>query len=1770
MKFLAAFLLVVASVHANSLNYYGWIPGKETLFQYESQVLLGIPEIKESHFAGVKLSSKVRVQAYSDYSLRVKIEEPRFITLNGEVKLSENGRLIREQSPESSKQEVIPERFRQYLEQPFLVYLKSGVVESFLVAQEEPVSVTNLKKAVLAQIQLDVAGTRRSQIEVNHIQLPLNEEGQVSEHISYFTTSEETVEGECLTEYTIHKLPQWKINEMEEAWTKEELSIKGLELSSTKLASETLMGMEQCQGKPYFMITKSVNFDQCKNRPVFQMWTNLASNCDVTKASCKTTMTHSSTTNTYICGDLNAFVIRKIAHITGRQISPLGFKTEEETVSMTKINLELLNIKSITQRLPVSANTRTIKSLVYSYPEEIKSQESVLDTEIISQTEAVLGIRPVLPQPGLTEAPARVLPITMPKEQIVPQVYEQLKKMAREVYESPESDASKSDLAGTLSRITMYMRLLSLSELEELDRKVMQESLSGYKTIEKIYYDTLALVGTNPSSMLVIKKVMSGSLPTPLLSTMVAKTLRSVRYPTKELIAEFVKMVKSHTVMSNKQLFTTSILNLSNLFYRAYVNPTTMATSFPTKVFGIFGTKDSSVLVDEYIPFLVEQLESHPRAYLRLVVISSLGKLGHIKALKPMLTVTEAPRSVAIYSLKRIAKLYPSEVRPILMSIITNPVEAQDVRIAAVSVLPFTNPSIAELQTLSIRSWFEPSRQVSSFIYSTLKSLAATEIPTLKAVGLKAKTVLPLIKPEIVAIHRSHNINLSTIVEYLNTITSNQFMLVNSKESLVPHHAIFKTKVYGPALTEFGSISFAAYTNGMDTLIEKYLPYIGYATKMSPAVQRQLEQITQELRLKAKEIPTPEAFIQQSVFGIESATFIDSEFVLEALDELSRQLEQQHSFEFTYVSANQIMETTDYGFSAAGLPLMMLSSAPTLVAIKGSVRTESVSPRELLPKITAKVIPVINGKLQSAFGVVSPFTAELIATGVEMSLHSSIPVEVEGIVSRGQLEVTLRTPHEVERSGRETEMLHGFVLPFTVKQNLLSIKPLTQSSSLKKIVSPSLRSPIEIPVGKSLGLSGRILFESDAKFVDMSSYIQKLAQHSPASFLTVGIIPSSLRWSSTKLQYFPAKSETKEINVILRLTTKGLSHSFSSGQINESELQSFPAILETLSKLEGPTSSASVVEIIASSKGRFESKTIKTAVVVGKKSQEESESNIVQTFGAIGYLPTTGPAYNIRYEGSIVLPKLMHKWNIENLIQESIKMIYDGTLVLAQPRGEEIKVNMKTNLIKTELLKRSIMESPEYKKCVADIHLGYKLSPMCMIVRQQAASMDKVELTVEIPKVISRSSVVTFLVDLLKSISIGQIQYGSSEQLSVHGPLDVVKIEAIADRVSEVAQVKIVSPLSTMKIGNIRLLGLTKNIFPLSVHSPVSTLLPMKLSGSEIPAACRVEPRTVTTFDNKTVSYKINDCEHVLVVDSTKALPLAVLTRTLPQQKKMVKVLSGMMEVVLTPVSSGMDIKVNGAHVNLKQGSTFVQKSVLIKRFVDNVYLVNIPNQSLTVLTDGVSVEVVAPQVLKSRAAGLCGDMNGEISADLKTPRMCIMKPKLAALSYMLNKSGSSSLFPTCSGIPSEVREEFERESRKCTKEQIIPTPVMKLYERISSLNMPTISAHVVEKQLSQVCISKQMLKVCSSQSSSTLVPGVSMTGRLMSKPLSIKPKSVEFVCIERPSTIAHSLVNRALAGESLNMELNQLPIAYRKVEFEPVVCSESSVEQEPISSIFE
>merc|ERR1712168_575069 len=376
------------------------------------------------------------------------------------------------------------------------------------------------------------------------------------------------------------------------------------------------------------------------------------------------------------------------------------------------------------------------------------------------------------------------------------------------------------------------------------------------------------------------------------------------------------------------------------------------------------------------------------------------------------------------------------------------------------------------------------------------------------------------------------------------------------------------------------------------------------------------------------------------------------------------------------------------------------------------------------------------------------------------------------------------------------------------------------------------------------------------------------------------------------------------------------------------------------------------------------------------------------------------------------------------------------------------------------------------------------------------------------------------------------------------------------------------TPTREVILRNIRFMGFTRFFLPATALRNTAEVAALKLTGDRIPATCRVEPSYVRTFDNMTVPCKINDCEHVLLMDGSRHAPIAVTTRTVvlssgvtsggqgpdicghscylnspvQSQRKIVKILSGISEVEMIPTSAGlMKVTLNGEELTLPTvGEQLIKRDqegrifLIVQRFQDAVF-VHLPQQMLKVLSNGSVIEVVAPQLLKSRAVGLCGDMNGERSADLRTPPMCVLRPRLAALSFMLNKSGTEAGFERCSGLPAALKEEFVRESTKCPRMEVIPTPVSMLFEHISILNIPTGMHHIVDKQSNQLCISKQMVKTC------------------LSKPLSIKQKSVEFVCVPHPSIKARSLEKSALAGESLFQEVSQLPTIFRRVQFEPV-----------------
>ena len=71
---------------SSSTSFYGWAPNHEFTYRFESQVLTGIPDIK-NQYSGLKLTSEVLVQTKSDFSLIVKFLNPKFVVVNQELQV---------------------------------------------------------------------------------------------------------------------------------------------------------------------------------------------------------------------------------------------------------------------------------------------------------------------------------------------------------------------------------------------------------------------------------------------------------------------------------------------------------------------------------------------------------------------------------------------------------------------------------------------------------------------------------------------------------------------------------------------------------------------------------------------------------------------------------------------------------------------------------------------------------------------------------------------------------------------------------------------------------------------------------------------------------------------------------------------------------------------------------------------------------------------------------------------------------------------------------------------------------------------------------------------------------------------------------------------------------------------------------------------------------------------------------------------------------------------------------------------------------------------------------------------------------------------------------------------------------------------------------------------------------------------------------------------------------------------------------------------------
>ena len=256
--------VVFACVNTNSTHHYGWAPGTESIFRFESQVLNGIPEIRDDQFAGLKIMAEVRVQAFADYTLRIQMENIRYVTFNGLIAMTDAQRILELGGQKSGAKEELLGELRTSLEEPILVHLKRGLIINFFVSHNEPIAITNIKRSLLSQLQHNVSPG---------IENELVRQGE--NKYTYYNEQEESILGKCRTSYSIFPLAQEKIVELEEAWRQEE---------SDAHLTPSEEGKMVCQGKSYHKIFKTTDLDNCQYNPTFQHVANAEFSGDFSKS----------------------------------------------------------------------------------------------------------------------------------------------------------------------------------------------------------------------------------------------------------------------------------------------------------------------------------------------------------------------------------------------------------------------------------------------------------------------------------------------------------------------------------------------------------------------------------------------------------------------------------------------------------------------------------------------------------------------------------------------------------------------------------------------------------------------------------------------------------------------------------------------------------------------------------------------------------------------------------------------------------------------------------------------------------------------------------------------------------------------------------------------------------------------------------------------------------------------------------------------------------------------------------------------------------------------------------------------------------------------------------------------------------------------------------------------------------------------------------------------------------------------------------------------
>jgi len=851
---------------------------------------------------------------------------------------------------------------------------------------------------------------------------------------------------------------------------------------------------------------------------------------------------------------------------------------------------------------------------------------------------------------------------------------------------------------------------------------------------------------------------------------------------------------------------------------------------------------------------------------------------------------------------------------------------------------------------------------------------------------------------------------------------------------------------------------------------------------------------------------------------------------------------------------NEVMIPSDLG-----LPIVMNFNIPSVWKVGGDVHVECSG---RTPSVSLTLETKLASSMTGYVETICPFTKEIVATGISKQTTINYPVKVTTEVEQGSLKVKFSEPQSLKRTSQPVDILVNTIKPFTVVKpvSILDGVSVVAHQNTKTIHSHSQMKTMNHRALQTFGLDVEFVTKTEQEIVDMKSVIDHLAlyKYNPLNMALFGWTNTavtksgrpSIRNHVMKIVYNPSRSSTKEIEAEIELSVGYMRQNQSPKAISLASIQQQSQVKQLIQNLDiasglGLTGKF-FVKLVGGSPKTYN---FVVSAGHGQKGMEQKWKLHLENSEVL----------SICVDGSARLP-LIPLREIKNLRFDDVSVSFRNTIGFGRSCSEHsIKVSGTTSVSQQQQQRAQRSESSrQLEQLKEKVHqltrelentrvgsVEYKQiqQRLLEVVEQkneqsrqqllQYSTLDQARFTVEYTPMPEYVKMWAKMVDTgVKGVLIPYMTEYQSR-----GPRGEVKVDLQFHPHMNSLSLVLATEESTVRYNNIRLPEQVKEFLPATASYFPNQHIVSLIQGASVYPKCTVGDHVVQTFGNKSYTYALDDCYHVLTAETSQHKTYSVLAKEV-QGKKFVKSFVLGSKIVLKPTQhqSEIEVEVDGQIVRLNRNerkqveSQNKKVTYTLHRTSDEFVVVETPY--MRIITNGHIVEVENTHMIPvGKLHGLCGAGNGYRREDIVNAQSCIAQSiQAAALSFRVKDQSCSSL--------SSHQQQLQQQKVICDKKLTEKTPISKIVQQ--QLKKCSQMKHAMMKQTGRLCISQIPIVECGSGCA----------------PKSLVRKSIPFTCIPSDRKRVVQLYEEKVMRGDILPELRNMDKTFSSEMHVPVSCS--------------